>query len=70
LAKTIESHRFGHDLRESWWKFCGDVGKMKQGVKGFPYGLSVESFLPKRLANRTIPGDRSLGLKRTLRRCS
>lgn len=39
-------------------------------VEGFPYGLSVESFFPSRLARRTMPGDRSLGLKSTLRRCS
>jgi hypothetical protein len=38
------------------------------GVEDFPYGLSVESFFPRRRANRTMPGERSLGLKRTLRK--
>lgn len=38
------------------------------GVEDFPYGLSVESFFPRRRANRTMPGDRSLGLKSTLRK--
>lgn len=69
-GKTLDSHCFAHDVQGSEWKYSMGCREKQTGGDGLSYGLSVESFLPKRLAKRIMPGDRSLGLKRTLRRCS
>ncbi len=68
VSKALDSRGFSMGFA----KFPGNerwrCREKEAGVKGFAYGLSVESFFPKRRAKRTMPGERSSGLKSTLRK--
>lgn len=68
VTNACEFRRFARKCRKIFEGVLMECREKQAEVEDFPYGLSVESFFPRRRANRTMPGERSFGLNRTLRR--